>query len=419
MALCDEVPNLTIGGHIETAFGEPVDLVYTTLEGGMSAEYMTAADGDYYFDHIPMMQEYQITPSRNDDPKNGVTTLDLILIQKHLLGLQPFNEPYAFIAADINRSETVSALDLIELRKLILGIYTEFPNNTSWRFIDAQTVFADPDHPFDFTGSVSTGILSDHATLDFTAVKIGDLNGTVHANATQVTTRAALRQWSFKAQDQEVRRGQKIDLTFELVNPNQLLGFQGFIELDGLTFDGVQSSLSDLTNEHVAINANGVGLSWSRGSTPESGTEANAVFTIRLIAQRDGLVSEMVHLNPDKIVPEVYGATHAGGIETYRLGLVFKEVKQVDAGLPFALYQNIPNPWHDETLIKFDLPSAMHYSLTIYDVMGQPRQVKSGSGVPGSNYVIINSGAFPGDEVLYFSLVAEDYTAVRKMILSQ
>jgi hypothetical protein len=51
--------------------------------------------------------------------------------------------------------------------------------------------------------------------------------------------------------------------------------------------------------------------------------------------------------------------------------------------------------------------------------MGQPRHVKSGSGVPGSNYVLINSEAFPGDEVLYFSLVAEDYTAVKKMILSQ
>jgi hypothetical protein len=235
----------------------------------------------------------------------------------------------------------------------------------------------------------------------------------------QIATRSALMQWSFKAQDQEVTSGQSVDLTFELVNADQLLGFQSFIELDGFTFDGVHSSSLELTTEHLAINHDGIGVSWSRGMVPDNSSETKSVFTIRLTAQRDGLVSEMVRLNPDKIAPEVYGTTSGDAVETYRLGLVFKEVRPVDAGLPFALYQNVPNPWHDETLIKFDLPSTMPYTLTIYDVMGQPREVKSGFGVPGSNYVIINSEAFPGNEVMYYSLVAEDYTAVKKMILSQ
>jgi hypothetical protein len=420
MQICDEVPNLTISGHIQTAFGEPVELVYTALEGGMSAEYMTSGDGDYHFAHVPMMQQYEIIPSRNDDPKNGVTTLDLILIQKHLLGLQAFTEPYEFIAADINRSENVSALDLIELRKLILGIYSEFPNNTSWRFMDAQTTFADPDHPFDFTESIVIGALTDHApNRDFTAVKIGDLNGTVQANASQIITRSGIRQWSLEGRDQLVQAGEEIELTFNLHGLDQVLGFQGFIELHGLQFMAVSGALMDVTEEHVAVFPDGLALSWSRGNASATTGTERQVFTFKLTALKDGRLSEMLHLSPGRMAPEIYGTDQNGNIETQRLGLIFTEEKHSDKGLPFALYQNVPNPWQHETLIKFDLPAAMEYTLTVYDVMGRARQTKSGLGTAGSNYVMITSEDLRRGDVLYYNLVAREYAAVKKMILSQ
>ena len=34
--------------------------------------------------------------------------------------------------------------DVVELRKLILQIITEFPDNTSWRFVDGDHVFQNP-----------------------------------------------------------------------------------------------------------------------------------------------------------------------------------------------------------------------------------------------------------------------------------
>jgi hypothetical protein len=44
------------------------------------------------------------------------------------------------IAADVNNDGKVSASDLTELRKLILGIYNELPNNSSWRFPIEKTM---------------------------------------------------------------------------------------------------------------------------------------------------------------------------------------------------------------------------------------------------------------------------------------
>ena len=52
------------------------------------------------------------------------------------------------IAADIDNSGSITTTDLLELRKLILGHYTDFPDNTSWRMMDADYTFVDPYNPF-------------------------------------------------------------------------------------------------------------------------------------------------------------------------------------------------------------------------------------------------------------------------------
>jgi hypothetical protein len=62
---------------------------------------------------------------KDNDPLNGVSTFDLVLINKHILGLEPLNSPYKMIAADANNSRSITTFDIVELRKLILGIYTE------------------------------------------------------------------------------------------------------------------------------------------------------------------------------------------------------------------------------------------------------------------------------------------------------
>jgi hypothetical protein len=94
---------------------------------------------------LPFGSDYTVTPTMELDPLNGVNTYDLILISRHILGLEPLNTAYKLIAADANKSGTVTTFDVVELRKLILGTYTELPNNSSWRFVDKTQVFVSPD----------------------------------------------------------------------------------------------------------------------------------------------------------------------------------------------------------------------------------------------------------------------------------
>ncbi len=199
--VCDQ--GAGVGGVIHTESQEAVAQATVTLTNPVNGQvmntFMTDQNGIYHF--LNPLFGYKITALRNDDHKNGVSTLDLVLIQKHLLGLKPLNSPYKLIAADANNSGSVSALDLIEIRKLILGLYSEFPKNTSWRFVDASYDFPNPSQPWPFDEIVDVDALT--MGHDFVGVKVGDVNGNVVANATQVQTRNAkgLLEFSTSLQD--------------------------------------------------------------------------------------------------------------------------------------------------------------------------------------------------------------------------
>ena len=143
---------------------------------------------------IPDFTKYRVTPVKDDNPLNGVSTFDLVLINKHVLGIEPLNSPYKMIAADANNSASITTFDVVELRKLILGIYTKLPANTSWRFVEEDFIFPNPANPFNDYGGGNT---PNHEWLDvtpdfnhapaaeanFIGIKIGDVNTNAVANA--------------------------------------------------------------------------------------------------------------------------------------------------------------------------------------------------------------------------------------------
>jgi hypothetical protein len=120
-----------------------------------------------------------LRPRKDENPLNGVTTQDLVLIQRHILGIQPFTEPAQFVAADANYNGKVTSLDIVVLKKLILGITDELPNGRSWRFWPSDYVFPssnplNPAFPETWFGAAVSPVPTE---FSFTGVKIGDVNG--------------------------------------------------------------------------------------------------------------------------------------------------------------------------------------------------------------------------------------------------
>ena len=124
-----------ITGYIETEEDNGVAAVNVEVEGSFNQTIVTQGDGYYQVSNFPINADIQITPYLNKDHLNGVSTFDLILISQHILGLTPLSSPYKMVAADVNNDQQVTTLDIIELRKNILGFSDDFTNNMSWRFI--------------------------------------------------------------------------------------------------------------------------------------------------------------------------------------------------------------------------------------------------------------------------------------------
>lgn len=166
------------------------------------APRLTAPTGNYNFSctACTTCNFVRLKPEKDDNPLNGVTTYDPVLISKHILGTEPFDSPYKMIAADANKSGSITTFDIVELRKLILGIYDVLPNNTSWCFVDKSHQFPNMGNPFQSAFPEAINCVSFPSSgADFVAVKVGDVNNTAQAHRPSPRPEASLSWPSLRA----------------------------------------------------------------------------------------------------------------------------------------------------------------------------------------------------------------------------
>lgn len=169
-----------ISGRVTNMLGAPVSQVEMNLQSSNpianNAKAWTNANGEYAFNALLMDYDYQVQPELNKDFLRGVTTADLIRIQRHILGLDRFESPYQMIAADADRSNSITAIDILQLRKLILGVIEELPSNTSYRFAYSNQELS-MDNPWAvLEESMIENVSSDMSKESFKAIKVGDVS---------------------------------------------------------------------------------------------------------------------------------------------------------------------------------------------------------------------------------------------------
>ncbi len=126
-----------------------------------------------------------------NDWNNGVTSLDLIMLQRHILGIEVFTHKSQYLAGDVNGSGSLSAVDLLIMQKLILGVRTEFPPMGSNSY-NQPVIYIEQDlydntqlsnpigaFPFQLSDYADFSCRSNSDLLtDRYAIKRGDVNGT-------------------------------------------------------------------------------------------------------------------------------------------------------------------------------------------------------------------------------------------------
>jgi hypothetical protein len=418
--VCGDISS-TIAGWIETEMGESVADVLVNVESPMNVpSYTTTEDGLFHFYDLDDFNDYEIVPNKNVNPLNGVTTYDLALIQRHILQIDYLDSAYKLIAADANNDEQINILDIIDIRKLILGLTDEFTNNTSWRFVDADQTFPGglTTVPSDINESIMyQGLYEDQMETDFIGVKVGDVNNSAEGNdAAAGDSRNLEDALKFISGNIEFEAGQEVRMDVRAANFEQVLGYQftfGF-DISKLRFEQIVPGVLDVTDGNFGTHQSTRGFistSWN-DVNPISYASDDILFTIVFTGLENGSLKSSINVNSAITMTEAYNAQ--GSLMNVEIG--FEENGLIESDV-FALYQNNPNPFIETTWIGFNLPEAADATFTIFDVTGRTVKQFDGDYSKGFNQIQLDKSDIGSPGVYYYQLQTEGYSATKKMVI--
>lgn len=348
--------------------GSIVSSIKYTLSGTYKDSTTTNALGQTSF-ILPMGAKAILKPYRNDNHKNGLTAIDLVLMQRHILGTQLFNSPYKKIAADINKNGVITAADLTELRYLLLGTISIFNKNTSWRFVPSAHTFpvvANNTVP-PFPDSLSYDYLLDNQlNKDFVAIKTGDLNfsatPSVSGNAVTRTDKFT----TFFIENNRVEAGENFEIILknkEKLNVEALalslgfdaekMTFQRLISTNANTFLENETNIKDAENGNLKlVNLFSKPIQWS-----ENEAIVKIIFTAK--TKIDNL-ENLINTN---------NSTIFANNEEQNIVLDFVE-KEIPKSV-FFVKNIVPNPAKSWTIIPVETNEKGTMITTIFDINGR------------------------------------------------
>jgi hypothetical protein len=412
------IPNtLAIMGSIKTESDKAID-AKVTISGGSTPT--TIKSNTFNFGDLLRGGNFLVAPVRDSDWVNGVTTFDISLISKHILDITPITSPYKLIAADVNRDGTIDGADMLLTRNLILGRALKFPNNTSWRFMPKSvtpTTTPNGDPMLDFKETITYSNLNDTVrNADFVAIKTGDVSGnainSLRSSEGQIPLFTRGAPFILSTENAQLQTGKtysfivsaaSLDLAvlqFTLSFDNRLIKI---INIQPLDIEGFSE------NNYAIFEKEGkVTLSWN-GSELKS----NSLFRITIEAQQNGFLKDILTLNSDITAAEAYNTE--GVVKDVKLLFETKNTEGVSS--EFTLLPNAPNPFENETTIRFRLPSEDAVKLTVFDETGRILETQNRSFSKGFNEWIIDLSDKKLSGILFYRLETATHSAVGRMVI--
>ena len=407
--LCDPAGPAAVGGLIVDEYNQTLENAEVSLSGGMENNMTTNADGFYAFTGLDTGYDYTVTPHKNDDLTNGVSTFDIVLITKHILGTSKLNNPYKLIAADVNASGKVTALDLIHLRKVVLSVSNAFPSNTSWRFVPASYLFEDGTNPWkeDFPEILNFNDLQGEDFMgDFIAIKTGDINGNAIPNQFVAEQRSMQGTFELQIENQKLQAGNEYRIPFQAADMANVQGYQFTLNYEGLKLLDIE--YGNAQAENFGMLGEGV-ITTSWNGVPKD----PHLFTLVVLATQDAALSDLLKISSRYTQAEAYNSAD----ELMDVALSFENGRHLHLQDAFHLEQNQPNPFQGQTMIGFILPKAAQATLSIQDVTGKTLKLIRGDYHKGYNQIQLNSSDLPLTGVLYYTLKTGEFTATKKMVV--
>ena len=405
---CPDMLLFDITGTIKTETAEEVQDVEISL-GVPELLDITGEDGSYSFVEMPLGNSYTVSPEKNIDPLNGISVSDIILIQKHILGLQLLDSPYKLIAADVDNSTKINGQDLIQIRKLLLGHYAEFPQNESWKFVNADQQFIDAANPWfdEIQEQIEVPSLSYDVVADFVGVKIGDVNqsATMNGIAGNLATRND-NSLVLEIAAVSLDASEYADIEFVNADGLEIEGLQFAVNFDSEQLEIVEIRIGERLADESIYNLSGNTLRIL--ATDLISTDNVLSITVKALKAINGNVFTI----NQNVMQNMAYAKSTGEIS---VELRSKEVYESVA--VYDLEQNTPNPWMNTTSINFVSITEGTGQLNVMDTNGKVVVSRSLEITKGGNIVTMTSDQLPSSGIYYYEVSIENTRLMKKMIL--
>lgn len=419
-ACLDQSNSNTVGGQIHTEMLQPLTQVMVELKDMHNEDLMmemTDFGGDYAFEGILSENSYQLKPYHNKDHLNGVSTLDLLLMQRHILGIESIQSPYKLIAADVDKSSSVTAIDLVQLRKLILGIYEELPEANSWAFVPESHEFIDPLEPWGFPDYLELSHMSkSDYNANFVAVKLGDINNSATLNSEGAVDRRNNSSVLVSTPDASYTSGELAGVPVIIEEDIAVRGMQFTINFndDMLLFQGIDGGALTIGQENFALlnSAPGTITLSIDLEDPVQLYTSDVLFTVYFEALADLNIATVIDLTSDVTNAEVYSER----FEVYDLDFIITGPME-DNQKNLELFQNEPNPFSSTTVIGFYTPEDQNITLEIMDANGRLLIKREQAFKKGVNKFELDSADLDASGLLLYRINSKNSSITRKMIM--
>lgn len=377
---------IDFSGFIQTPDGAPFANVDVQVSGGINFLVQTNAQGRFDVRILRSSRNVSIRPSIQTDPSVGISTADLIRVQKHIIGNQPFDSPYQLLAADLDDNGRINFIDLIRIRKTILGMEDPTNYNENWLFIPANFAFQDPTNPWNETVPNNLIVGGDmnfsQYQTDFLAVKIGDANGSAVA---QVESRSQQKA-QLLLPNLQLEGGQTYEIPIYLKNEQQYDGCQFALTWDT---EAIEVLRTQTTSEQSAIHldsksGNHLKASWLNTAQ----TSDKRIGSLQIRAKQTTSLSQVLNMGDRYLTAEAYNSA----FEIRPLEIEFQA--------PVVDWSISENPFRVSSVLQFS--ELLSGPLNIYDrggrlvwqtVLKQANQIeirKTDLGAAGTYFFQVN-----------------------------
>lgn len=328
----------------------------------------------------------------------GVSTFDLVLIQKDILKIERLENVYKRIAADVNNNGLIEPTDMIELRKLILRPDLKFANNTSYqfRYAGSNANFAMIDN------------LDKNVSADFVAIKIGDVN----FSASEAVPTSRSSGMHMVIQDQWLHSGKSFRIPVRMASDKSVLGFQFEWDLDEKDIQSIslEPGAIAITPEEYAVLDNGkLTASWF-DIVERYFSKDEVLFYIHITPARRTTLQDMISPSSEILRTESY--VEPGVVQ--QLNISFEEIKG-----SISSVQNRPNPFRDHTVIRFEQERSARVDFQVLDMTGKLILQEKMVSAKGNNEVIVSGAKLPGPGMYYYRIITTNSQWTGKMIYIQ